>query len=254
MRLVGILQISILAALLSKILAIGGECAKLIQGNMFDLNALKNTTSDHIVPLKNATDDRVDKDLNLYLNFCGPAIKQCKLENNASTKSQIILLGPEVVSPQTQICKAVVPAFDDMVFKTNETIIAADGDQRGGLRILFNNTNSTLSKDQVYFNVQINLLCDKSINANNTKFYLKNTTRSTSDLNLTTIEIEAFTTHACPVYSSNFILEILEKYKYVYVVLAFVIGLVECFYGHKIIKPTLFLVRFLSPDLTARWD
>lgn len=75
MRLKGILQISVLVTLASEILSFGSECAKLVSGNMFDLNALKNTTSDYIIPLKNATDDRVNKDLNLYFNFCGPAIK-----------------------------------------------------------------------------------------------------------------------------------------------------------------------------------
>ena len=76
-----------------------------------------------------------------------------------------------------------------MAFKANETMIAPDGDQKGGLGFLFNNTNTTLSKEQTYFNVQINVLCDKTVLPANTDFYLKNTTRSTSDLNLTTIEV-----------------------------------------------------------------
>ena len=75
------------------------------------------------------------------------------------------MLGPEVTAPEVQICKAIVPSFDDMVFKTNETIIQAEAGQKGGIRILYNNTNTTLSKDQIYFNVQINLLCDKSVEA-----------------------------------------------------------------------------------------
>lgn len=241
----GYLQFSILAFLISEILSIGGDCAKLISGNLFDLNALKNSTADYTVSLKNSTDDRISKDLSINFNFCIPAIKQCTTENSLTTKSQIILLGPEVTSPAIQICRAITPSFDDMVFKTNETLILPDGEKKGGIRVFFNNTNSTLSKDQTYFNVQIDLICNKSVISNNTIFYLKNTTRSTLDLNLTTIMIEGETTHACAVYSSNFILEILEKYKYVYVVIAFVFGLIECFYGHKIIKPTLFLVSNL---------
>jgi hypothetical protein len=54
--------------------------------------------------------------------------------------------------------------------------------------------------------------------------------------------VEADTKYGCPVYESHYLVQMLDNFKYLYVVLAFVIGLVECFYGHKIFKPTLFLV------------
>lgn len=87
MKAEGLLVVSVVLTLISEIFTIGGDCGKLVAGNMFDLNPLKNTTVDYVVPLKNATDERVNKDLNLNFNFCGPAIKQCTLESNAVTKS-----------------------------------------------------------------------------------------------------------------------------------------------------------------------
>ena len=47
---------------------------------------------------------------------------------------------------------------------------------------------------------------------------------------------------ACPVYDGHYIYEKIAKFKYLYIVVAFVIGLVECFYGYKLLKHTLFLV------------
>lgn len=60
----------------------------------------------------------------------------------------------------------------------------------------------------------------------------------------TTIKITADTKYGCALYKTNYILKMLSGFKYLYVVVAFVLGLIECFYGSKIFKPTLFLVSF----------
>jgi hypothetical protein len=61
-----------------------------------------------------------------------------------------------------------------------------------------------------------------------------------------TISVTAESKYGCAIYQTHYILEIISSFKYLYVVVAFVLGLVECFYGNKIFKPTLFLVRSLK--------
>lgn len=196
-----------------------------------------------MVPLNNSTDDRIARSLVLNFNFCGPAIKQCTLESGLKTSTQVIMLGPEVTLPAIQACSPLAPSYSESAFKTNETLVRREESSKGGIRILFNNTSSSLPKGDFYFNFQVSVLCEKSISSKDTKFYLKSTLRSTVDPRLTTIAIEGYSTNGCAVYSSNFIIDLLEKYKYIYVVLAFVIGLILCFLGRKIIKFVLFLVR-----------
>lgn len=50
--------------------------------------------------------------------------------------------------------------------------------------------------------------------------------------------------HACPFYDADPIFEWLEGFEWIYVVLAVTIGLVECFFGSKLYKLTLFLLGF----------
>jgi hypothetical protein len=64
----------------------------------------------------------------------------------------------------------------------------------------------------------------------------------TDTFKLIQIDVQGKSKYGCSVYRGTEILDQLEKFKYFYVVLAFVVGLVECFYGNRIIKPTLFFV------------
>ena len=57
------------------------------------------------------------------------------------------------------------------------------------------------------------------------------------------LQIEGTSQQACPIYEAHFIVKKLRNFKYLYVCVAFVVGLAICFYGLKLFKPTLFIVR-----------
>ena len=96
-----------------------------------------------------------------------------------------------------------------------------------------------------YFNFQVDLICNESVNSTDTEFALEGSETTDPDENgavLTIIKVTADTKYGCALYQTHYILELLSGFKYLYVVIAFVLGLIECFYGSKIFKPTLFLV------------
>jgi hypothetical protein len=139
--------------------------------------------------------------------------------------------------------------FTDEKFKITETLIPASGENASGLRLLYNNTETSLgpASGNDYFNLQIDLFCNEAVNSTQTEFKLENVVKGEPDDNgitLTTITVSSETKYGCALYKTHYILELLSGFKYLYVVIAFVLGLVECFYGNKIFKPTLFLVRF----------
>lgn len=154
-----------------------------------------------------------------------------------------------MISPgEEAVCQTLTLPVEDKAFQVSETLIQASADQAGGLRLLYNNTNTVLATGN-YYNFQIDLICNPAVNSTDTQFMLskvvKNEDLVDDGISLTTITVTAETKYGCALYQTHYILELLSSFKYLYVVVAFVLGLVECFYGNKIFKPTLFLVRTL---------
>ena len=57
------------------------------------------------------------------------------------------------------------------------------------------------------------------------------------------------TKSACPTYNTSELMKWLDGFEWVYMVIAVILGLIECFAGCRIFKATLFLMGFLSGTL-----
>jgi len=87
------------------------------------------------------------------------------------------------------------------------------------------------------------LNCDKSIN-------LLQNNDAIIDQSLT-YHISSDSQYFCAQYSYHDILEKLRSFKYLYIIAALLIGLIECYFGYYFFKPTIFLVDTI---VTIRLD
>lgn len=107
-----------------------------------------------------------------------------------------------------------------------------------GLKITFNNTYANSSIPNLDYIFEIIIECDTTA---------KNPVFSTAEIDAIkkTVIIRGKAKESCPIYQPNPYIQKIIGFKYLYVVLAFVLGLIECFYGFKLFKPTLFVVKDL---------
>lgn len=107
-----------------------------------------------------------------------------------------------------------------------------------GLKLSFNNTFKNTTIDNLPYKLVINIVCDKTLTSPN--FYSAKIVKNGDQQ---TIIIDGKASESCPIYQPNPYIQKIIGFKYLYILLAFVIGLVECFYGFKLFKPTLFMVK-----------
>lgn len=225
--------------------AMASDCAYVKQGSFFELGPLKKSDDDYELKV-NPLNPTEAPTHTIYFNFCGKSDEQCKLANGKDTKSQAIIVGKEHPEDQSETCKQLTPNVGEMEFKPITEITQGITSSEKGFRLFFNNTATSVAAGD-YYNLQIDLYCNENINATDTKFALQSIVKSqeiqTQGQSLRTIVIQAESKYGCPKYQSSFVVLLLSKLTYLYVFLFFVIGLIECFYGNKVLKPTLFFVK-----------
>jgi len=95
--------------------------------------------------------------------------------------------------------------------------------------------NLTSTDGSSSYNVQINLTCNSS-----TSWFITSPPSYNTDNQ--SIVIYASSSYACTKFSAALIWQFMGQYKAVFVPIFVIIGLFECFFGLRMLKPTLFIV------------
>jgi len=101
-----------------------------------------------------------------------------------------VLVGKDNVGDQIDTCKPLTAGVGDFDYKVLTEITHGATSSQNGFRLFFNNTKTSLAVGN-YYNLQIDLICNGTINAADTKFKLMSIIKSqetgTEGQNLSTI-------------------------------------------------------------------
>ena len=154
-------------------------------------------------------------DYNVYFSFCRPTIQQCS--ESASPGSYAVLK-----SVSSTECK-------ELTLQDNDYIEYQRSKEVNGIEISFKKRSQNQE-----FTFKLSLECDPNVSS-----AVFEPAELVED---SVLLVRGTSPEACPVYKTHFIVQKLRNFKYLYVCLAFVLGLALCFYGLKLFKPTLFIV------------
>lgn len=195
-----LIWVSLVASIIRETVA--SDCAYITKGSFFDLGPLRNTSDDYEIKFNPANPSAVPTHT-LYFNFCGKADEQCKLPDGKDTRAQAVMVGKDKPEDEEVTCKALTPGVGDFEFKIVTEITHGITNSQNGFRLFFNNTKTSLGVGN-YYNFQIDLLCNDTVGAAETKFKLQSIIKSqetgTEGQSLSTIIVQAESKYGCPLY------------------------------------------------------
>jgi hypothetical protein len=225
----GLIQIagSLLAvlALLKPVNALGGICAQIVHGNFYDLGSLKSDTG-YSLDISN-TNGKVLFNMCQFLSF------RCPGYNN----SLAIFRTDELCIPLT---------MDSLTNGFNSSLMEIENvtDQHAGINFTFSGVvpmDQTQGNLSAKYNLEMLLTCDP----NKTDGYVWDETLPSFNSSNGTITIYGRGATSCPKVSGSFIVEFFDKFSFLTAIIAIIIGIIQCFYGYRLYRPTVFLLGFL---------
>ena len=205
--------------------AVGGICSQLVDGNFYDLSSLQGTD-----------DYRQEVDGQsgfIIFNLCTFVKSRCIGYNDSyavyRTEDSCV---PLTLNSQTSGYNAtLLPGVN------------ATSNTSSGLNISFTGValaNPELGNVSTLYHLELNMACDQ----NTTGFTWQDGSSSYYDINSTFV-VKGSGSASCPKYSGNFIIKFFQSFSYVTAVLAILVGLVQCFYGYRLYRITMFIAGFL---------
>jgi hypothetical protein len=211
--------------LLRSVEAIGSICSQIVHGNFYDLGSLKSE-SGYSLDISNAKGK-------ILFNMCQFLSFRCPGYND----SIAVYRTDETCVPLTNSSLAI--GYNASILeKPNQT------DNLAGINFTFPGVvsmNPTLGNQGSKYNLHLFLSCDPNI----TDSYVWDDPLPTFNSANGTITVYGRGAASCPKVSGTFIVEFFDKFSYVTAVIAIIIGLVQCFYGYRLYRPTVFLLGFL---------
>jgi hypothetical protein len=177
----------------------------------------------------------------IHYNFCAQAKNQCPGEEVDSAYAIY-------KSASTEKC---LPLSLDASYYTGYEVKALVEGTSFGVQIKFGGAVKNPLNNGTYEHLKMKLYCE--INPADKLLLIRTPDPVTYDPKTGEYLLIGHAKSACPVYSANGVLKWLEGFEWIYTVIAVVLGLIECFYGCRIFKVTLFLVS-LPPTQKIRSD
>ena len=87
------------------------------------------------------------------------------------------MVGKDKPEDSEDTCKPLTPGVGEFEFKIVTEITHGVTNSQNGFRLFFNNTKTSLAVGN-YYNLQIDLVCNETINASDTKFKLESIIKS----------------------------------------------------------------------------
>jgi hypothetical protein len=215
------------SVLLASVRAVGGFCAPLVHGSFYDLGGLQKET-DYTLDVDNLEG-------RIYFNMC----TYTKLKCNATTEAYAIYKEGDKCVPLTM--KTYGSGYNATIMQLPKDIKA--------LNLSFTGVelyDGPLADGKTMYNVEFLLECNENIEtfiwgSQETIFNPKNA---------------SFLVHgkgkkACPSYNGSFLVDFFDNFSFLTAVLAVVGGIIQCFYGYKLYKPTLFAIGFFFGFVTV---
>jgi hypothetical protein len=208
------------------------DCESSINGNFYSLDQMKNGSGWLTQgPIATSNVTNITTNVTVFVDFCENLNNSLLINQGCSSAATVAILNtfttPGINSTTT----------------TNYTCITASNETNPQWQMQQNsNPNGGLSSnltDSNGYSITINLACGSG----NSPW---NVTYANIDENSHTIYINASSTYACPKFSAQLLWQFMEKYKALFVPIFIIIGLFECFFGLKMLKPTLFMVGALA--------
>lgn len=205
--------------------AIGGICAQIVHGNFYDLGPLKSDTG-YSLDIANAQGK-------VLFNMCQFLSFRCPGYNN----SIAVYRSDSFCIPLT---------LDSITTGFNSSIIEKeDGkDEHAGIKYNFTGVvplDPGQGNQSAKYNLQMILFCDP----NKTENFVWDETLPSFNPSNGTITIFGRGATSCPKLSGSFIVEFFDRFSVITAIVAILIGIVQCFYGYRLYRPTVFLLGFL---------
>lgn len=161
-------------------------------------------------------------------NFCKAAENQCMVGENQKSQAFAIYRKENDCKPLTDSPNSF--NFNFTILNTSDT---------GGVKIHFMGPvkyEGNFGMEAKNFSITFDLKCNKTMK----DFEFKKVTFNDKIGNFL---VDGEGKASCPILGASTFYAMLGQYKYLYAIIAIVIGVVECFFGFRLFKPTLFLVK-----------
>jgi hypothetical protein len=215
------------ALLLASVQAVGGFCAPLVHGSFYDLGALEKPT-DYTLDVDNLEGT-------IYFNMC----TYTKFKCNSTTEAYAVYKEGDKCVPLTM--KTYGSGY-------NASVVALPN-ERKALSLAFAGVqlyDGPLADGNSLYNVEFLLECDEAAEA-----FAWGTEATVFSPKNASFLVHGRGRRACPSYNASFLVDFFDKFSFLTAVLAIAGGLVQCFYGYKLYKPTLFAIGFFFGFVTV---
>lgn len=186
-------------------------------------------------PLSSSTDYQYTYTMNgksytLYYNFCKFTERACK---SISSYAVIFPLDEH----QQEINESCIHLTSDKILSNYEYSLTNQDDPSNGIQL--NLTGGDEFNNTIDYAISFKIYCDKS--SLPTKFILDELIQ---DIN----EFVAIgrSNQGCPLVQISEVYKFILDNKYFFGILSIIIGIVECFFGLAVLKPSLFLIGYIS--------
>lgn len=210
---------------LTPVSAIGGICAQIVHGNFYDLGQLKSD-SGYSLDISNYKGK-------VLFNMCQFLSFRCPGYND----SIAVYRSDELCIPLTM--NSLTSGFNTSIIEKEN-----QADREAGINFTFTGvipTNAALVNESSKYNLQFLLSCDP----NKTDGYVWDDPLPVFSPTNGTITIYGRGAISCPKVSGSFIVEFFDKFSFLTAVIAIIIGAIQCFYGYRLYRPTVFLLGFV---------
>eukprot|EP01015_Nassula_variabilis_P035441 TRINITY_DN8909_c0_g1_i1.p2 TRINITY_DN8909_c0_g1~~TRINITY_DN8909_c0_g1_i1.p2 ORF type:complete len:390 (+),score=76.87 TRINITY_DN8909_c0_g1_i1:27-1196(+) len=166
----------------------------------------------------------VDLDKNLYFNLCNRLERECNSRHS---------FGIVANSERPSECNLVTTGQNVI---NDQTIQLLDNNQPQGGVVFKYNPGDEFALNEKY-SLEVELECDRDSH----QMVLD---KLKSHLIAPHYRLRYKTNQACPTHNIYLILNFIQENRVIFVIVAIIFGIIECFYGKKLFKPTLFLLGF----------
>ncbi|KRX01942.1 hypothetical protein PPERSA_07587 [Pseudocohnilembus persalinus] len=230
-----ILAFTVLFFFANQVQSLGTKCNQYIGDSYFTLDTLKSATDYNYT---------MDDGSIIYWNFCQFAHHKCS-ENARDSYALVQVIDGE--SGEIDECTRLTS--DQQNSDYSAELIDKENAQKGiKINIKHGDTYEEESSDnqdeEKNWQVRFIINCKKESDQDNSVYSSFNTTNVTIKEN--TYIIEGESEYGCPVLQLSKIWEYLGEHKALFAVILVSVGILECFFGYKLLKPTLFIIGYAT--------
>jgi hypothetical protein len=204
--------------------SIGAMCAQVVYGNFYDLGNLKSDTGYSL--------DISNQKGKILFNMCQFSTLRCPGYNDSIA-----------VYKSEDMCVPLTSASTTQGFNSSLLVGPDQKNNTAGLNMSFAGlvkVDPGMGNSSTNYSLQLLLTCDQNITD-----YVWDDPLPVFNSTNGSFVVYGRGPASCPKVSGSFLVEFFQKFSYLTAIIAIIIGAIQCFYGFRLYRPTVFLLGFL---------